>query len=139
MNFDLTKEERDFVSKLSAISGVPENTIQSVFQGFFTLIAREWMEGNKEFYIPYLMKLKIDFSIVEQQRQFFLKEKLMATPSQNLHELLVQTYNNNDKWQDEFFQFQYEKIFSRIFNTKKEYEESEEEKMIEEFVYGKIG
>jgi hypothetical protein len=132
----LNEKQKEFIESLSSNCGISEEQIIKVFQGYYTLVARGIMEGKQSFSIPYVADFRYDFTIVTENKQFILKEKIHATVDRNLREVMVQTYNKKDDWQEKFFINRFRKVFGRIFSTDQKYEESQEEKLIEKFVYG---
>lgn len=95
---NLTSDEKRAVEKISAHSGVGELEVIKVFRSLFDYTSREIIEGNNSIRLPYFMKIDFDYKIHEIEGIYRLVEKFRITPTEPLHELLINVHNGKKTW-----------------------------------------
>ena len=104
----LSSPEKNFVDKISAISGHDVSTVRDIF--FSLLIAttlEAYTESNEsnEIHIPYLFKILIKCKtekVNPDKKAFQLKEEYEIETSNSLHEILVKIMAEDWEWVEGF-------------------------------------
>jgi hypothetical protein len=82
--FRLSLEEKDFLDRVSAVSGYDKTIVRDVFQSFLNIITLELYSGCNTINIPYVCSLEIDSYEKIQQNGVETIVELQAIPSSSL-------------------------------------------------------
>lgn len=83
----LTNEEKEFISKLSAISGIDSEQIKQVFHGLYICnMIYMYAKNSDSIYIPYFAKIKVDTERFLNKRQSLVRGKFEVTPTPTFQE-----------------------------------------------------
>lgn len=97
----LTREEKSFIDKVSAISGYDSHTVKNVFSGLLISTALELWSGKKEINIPYLFKFSVE--IDEQQKSSDQgPEKYNISTNPSFHNVLTKMNEKEDSIIEEY-------------------------------------
>lgn len=95
--------EKDFIDKVSAISGYDSKIVKEIFNSIFLITVREiyakfYNKSNEiKIIFPYLFEFIIDYVKVPdpETKSLIIKEKYQIKTNDNLHEALVNIVTNN--------------------------------------------
>lgn len=134
----LTEEEQKVIAELSSLAQMSEGEVKRLLQSLFLIAFKNIREKNYQLIIPYIVNLKFDYDISEKQGVYYLQEKFNVEASEAFHEVLINAKNNSRSWLHAFYVHTLRRVLHKLFNTKeknKRYKDTEEEKVMEEFVY----
>lgn len=123
----LTNEEQRAIEKISAHSRVGEEEVRKVFRSLFHYTSREIIEGNNSIRIPYFMKIDFEYKIHEVSGIYKLIEKFKVTPTEPLHEVIINTHNGKKSWLHSFLVASMRKSVNQFLPSKNKIVYAEEE------------
>jgi hypothetical protein len=78
----LTTEEKEFINKLSAITGIDSEQIKQVFHGLYICnIIYLYAKNSNYIYIPYFAKIKVETERFINKRQSLVRGKFDVIPT----------------------------------------------------------
>ena len=78
----LSAEEKEFIDKLSAISGIHKEQIKQVFHSLYICnMIYMYARNSESVYIPYFAKIKVDTERFVNKRQSLVRGKFEVTPT----------------------------------------------------------
>lgn len=78
----LSTEEKEFIEKLSAISGIHKEQIKQVFHSLYICnMIYMYAKGADSVCIPYFAKIKVDTERFVNKRQSLVRGKFEVTPT----------------------------------------------------------
>lgn len=110
----LTREEKSFIDKVSAISGYDSHTVKNVFSGLLISTALELWSGKKEINIPYLFKFTVEIDTQKSQNDNPEKYDIFTNPS--FHNVLTKMNEKEDSVIEEYLKREISKHLSDLLD-----------------------
>lgn len=98
----LSSEEKNYLEKLSVLSGHDIKTIQDVFMAVLVAITMEVYAGSHKILIPFLFNMKVNFTEKQTDKKVKLEESYDVQTNQMLHEIFLKIRNNENTWVEDF-------------------------------------
>lgn len=114
----LTSHEKNFIDKVSAISGIDHSTVKEVFLSTLIASTLEFYSGVSEINIPYLFKAKVSLDQLKKGADIQALYNIETSPS--LHEVLLKIKSNSITWLEEFLKKEIAKSLSSILEIEEE-------------------
>jgi hypothetical protein len=114
----LTPIEKNFIQKISAISGQDPKVVNDLFFSLLIATVMELYSGNEEVSIPFLFNFKIDYDRDPIKNAYKLKEKYLVETSPSLHQVLVKIKSGEKTWVEEFIKKEIVESISGILDEK---------------------
>ena len=108
----LSKEERNFIENIVAISALNKKSIKTFFRSLLVACTMSVFTGDDEIYIPYLCKLNIKYNKSTKNKNK-INVKLKAEPSIELIAEIENIANNRNPNSKKYFQ---KEIFEKLKN-----------------------
>lgn len=109
----LTREEKSFIDKVSAISGYDSHTVKNVFSGLLISTALELWSGKKEINIPYLFRFSVE---IDQGSSQNTPEKYDVTTNPSFHNVLTKMNEKEDSVIEEYLKREISKHLSDLLD-----------------------
>lgn len=110
----LTREEKSFIDKVSAISGYDSHTVKNIFSGLLISTALELWSGKKEINIPYLFKFTVEIDQTGSQNENSEKYDVSTNPS--FHNVLTKMNEKEDSIIEEYLKREITKHLSDLLD-----------------------
>lgn len=117
----LTSHEKNFIDKVSAISGIDHSTVKEVFLSTLIASTLEFYSGVNEINLPYLFKAKVSLEQLKEGADIQALYNIETSPS--LHEVLLKIKSNSITWLEDFLKKEITKSLSSILEIEEEEEQ----------------
>lgn len=109
----LTKEERNFVDNIVAISALDKKSVKTFFRSLLIACTMSVFTGENEIYIPYICRLKIGYDTEDTDEGKKLNVNLMSEPAQELISEIKSILNDESPPSKKYLQ---KEIFEKLKN-----------------------
>lgn len=110
----LSQEEKDFIEKISGLTGLKFNTVKDTFLAISTATALDMYSNKNEVVFPFLFKVKVNMGSSSSSDSY------QVEPFLALRNIIDKIHSHQSSWLEDYFKTQIRNLLFKILDVKEE-------------------